>query len=255
MKDNPDDEEARLSATYAAIELDRLPEAAELIEGLPENDPRGRVLRGRLLILQQQPRQAIAVLEPLLHGAPPALELDGRRYLAEGYLAVGESAAAIQMLQGRVGNDPSLALVLARAQYLAGNPADAAATLAPFAASLLARKPANASEQTFQADVAFEYGQALLALAKWPEAIAALETATAPPAEAPGLAVAGPRPARRRPPRRRQPVARERPAGCKPASRPTPSGSTSSSATQPIRPARNLKAAAALLTRARETRR
>jgi len=178
VKDNPDDEEARLSATYAAIELDRLPEAVELIEGLPENDPRGRVLRGRLLILQQKPKQAIVVLEPLLHGAPPALELDGRRYLADSYLAAGESAEAIQMLQGRVGNDPSLALVLARAQYLAGNPADAAATLAPFAGSLLAREPASASEQGFQADVAFEYGQALLALAKWPEAIAALDTAT-----------------------------------------------------------------------------
>ena len=178
VRDNPDDDDARVAATYGALELDRVPEAAELIECLPENDLRGRVLRGRLLILQQQPRKAIAALEPLLHGAPPALELDGRRYLADGYLAVGESAAAIQMLQGRVGNDPSLALVLARAQYLAGNPADAAATLAPFAASLLAREPDSASEQTFQADVAFEYGQALLALAKWPEATAALETAT-----------------------------------------------------------------------------
>jgi tetratricopeptide (TPR) repeat protein len=178
VKENPDDEEARLSATYAAIELDRLPDAAELITGLPENDSRGRVLRGRLLFLQQQPRQAIVVLEPLLHGAPPALELDGRRYLADCYLAIGESAEAIRMLQGRVGNDPSLALVLARAQYLAGNAADAAATLAPFAGDLLAREPASAAEQGFQADVAFEYGQALVALAKWPEAIAALDTTT-----------------------------------------------------------------------------
>jgi tetratricopeptide (TPR) repeat protein len=178
VRENSDDEEARLSATYAAIELDRLPEAAELITGLPEDDPRGRVLRGRLLFLQQQPRQAIVVLEPLLHGAPSGLELDGRRYLADSYLAAGESAEAIKMLQGRVGNDPSLALVLARAQYLAGNAADAAATLAPFAGDLLAREPANASEQGFQADVAFEYGQALVALAKWPEAIAALDTAT-----------------------------------------------------------------------------
>jgi tetratricopeptide (TPR) repeat protein len=178
VRQNPDDTEARLSATYAAIELDRQPEVAELIKGLPENDPRGRVLRGRLLILQQQPRQAIAVLEPLLKGAPPALELDGRRYLADSYLAVGESATAIQMLQGRVGNDPSLALVMARAQYLAGNAADAAATLAPFAAAVMTRSPGSAEEQTFQADVAFEYGQALVALAKWPEAIAALDTAT-----------------------------------------------------------------------------
>src|SRR3954447_10650826 len=36
VQKNPDDEEARLSATYAALELDRLPEAAELIAGLPE---------------------------------------------------------------------------------------------------------------------------------------------------------------------------------------------------------------------------
>jgi tetratricopeptide (TPR) repeat protein len=178
VREHPDDGEARLAATYAALELDRVPEAAELITGLPENDPRSRVLRGRLLYLQQQPRQAIPVLEPLLHGAPPGLELDGRRYLADCYLAVGESAKAVQMLQGRVGNDPSLALVLARAQYLAGNAADAAATLAPFAGDSLASEPANTAEQSFQADVAFEYGQALVALAKWPEAIAALEMAT-----------------------------------------------------------------------------
>jgi tetratricopeptide (TPR) repeat protein len=178
VRANPDDAEARFAATYAALELNRLPDAAELITGLPENDPRGRVLRGRLLVLQQQPRQAIAVLEPLLHGAPPALELDGRRYLADSYLAVGESAAAIQMLQGRVGTDPSLALVLARAQYLAGNAADAAATLAPFAGDVMSRPPASAEEQTFQVDVAFEYGQELVALAKWNEAIAALDLAT-----------------------------------------------------------------------------
>ncbi|HEV7785812.1 MAG TPA: tetratricopeptide repeat protein, partial [Thermoanaerobaculia bacterium] len=137
-----------------------------------------RVLRGRLLILQQKPRNAIAVLEPLLHGAPPGLELDARRYLAECHLALGETAAAIEMLQGRVENDPSLALMLARAQYLAGNAAGAAATLAPFAGDSLAREPVNAAEQSFQADVAFEYGQALVALAKWPEAVAALDTAT-----------------------------------------------------------------------------
>ncbi|HEV7506983.1 MAG TPA: tetratricopeptide repeat protein [Thermoanaerobaculia bacterium] len=178
VKEHPDDEEARLAATYAALELDRAPEAAELITNLPENDPRARLLRGRLLYLQQQPQQAIAMLEPLLHGASSALELDARRYLASCYLAVGESATAIQTLQGRVENDPSLALVLARAQYLAGNAADAAATLAPFAGGSLAREPANAVEQSLQADVAFEYGQALVALAKWPEAIAALDVAT-----------------------------------------------------------------------------
>ncbi|HEX9943739.1 MAG TPA: tetratricopeptide repeat protein [Thermoanaerobaculia bacterium] len=173
-----EDQEARLAAAYGAIELDRAPEAEELLKDLPADNARARLLRGRLQLIKREPRSAIATLEPLLKGGPPALDLDVRRYLAQAYLAVGESGAAVSLLQGKVGKDPSLAVLLARAHYQVGDAADAAAVLEPFARDLLAREPAIPAERSLAADVALEYGQALVATSKWTEAIAALERAT-----------------------------------------------------------------------------
>lgn len=175
---HPEDGEARLSAAYGAIELDRAPEAAELLQGLPDDNPRVRLLRGRVQLLQQNPRDALATLKPLADHAPPELDVSVRRYLAEAYLAMGESKGAVQLLKGRVGDDPSLALVLGRAEYRDGNPADAAALLEPFARNLLAGDPTSPPERTLMADLATQYGQALVATSKWTEAIAALDRAT-----------------------------------------------------------------------------
>lgn len=175
---HPEDQEARLSAAFGALELDRAPEAEELLKGLPEEDPRARLLRGRLQLLKRDPRAAVAALQPLLNGAPPNLESSARRHLAEAHIALGQSAEAITVLRGKVGQDPSLALLLAKAHYKSGDPAAAAAALEPFARSLLARDPVPPTERLLTADVALEYGQALVALSKWPEAIAALEKAT-----------------------------------------------------------------------------
>jgi cellulose synthase operon protein C len=174
---NPGDQQSRLSAAFGAIELDRPPEAEELLQGLPEN---GGVLllRGRLHLLKRDLPQAVATLEPLLQGGPPELDLEVRRYLAQARLALGESSAAIGLLQGKVGSDPSLALLLAHAQYQAGDPAKTAATLEPFARDLLAKQPATPRDQQLAADFALEYGQALVALSRWADAVAALEVAT-----------------------------------------------------------------------------
>jgi Flp pilus assembly protein TadD len=178
VQEHGDDQEARLSAAYGALELDRVPEAAELIAGLPAEDPRGRLLRGRLQLLQQDPRKTVETLSPLRDNAPPELALDFRRYLAEAHLALGESAEAIALLQGKIGNDPSLALLLARAQYRAGDPAQAVAVLEPFARQFLPKNPETPADRSVTASLAREYGQALIATSKWPEAAAALETAT-----------------------------------------------------------------------------
>ena len=117
-----DDAEARLSAAYDAVELERVPEATELLQGLPDDTPRVRLLRGRLQLMQQKPREGMALLEPLLQNGPPELNLSVRRYLAEGHLAVGESKAAVELLKGKVGDDPSLAVLLSKAYYKDGNP-------------------------------------------------------------------------------------------------------------------------------------
>ncbi|HEY7213289.1 MAG TPA: tetratricopeptide repeat protein, partial [Thermoanaerobaculia bacterium] len=174
---HPEDEEARLSAAYGAIELDRPSEAEELLQGLPEDNPRVRLLRGRVYVIKGEPEPAVATLKPLLKSAPPSLEIEVRRYLADAHIALAESSAAIDLLQGKVGNDPSLALLLSRAHYQAGNPAGAAADLEPFANRLLSKEPAEEHDKRLAASFALEYGRALVALSKWTEAIALLETA------------------------------------------------------------------------------
>src|SRR6185295_14737886 len=174
---HPEDEEARLSAAYGAIELDRPPEAEELLKGMPDDNPRVRLLRGRVHVLKGEPAPAIAMLEPLLKGPPPSMELEVRRYLAEAHLGLGESSAVIGLLQGKAGADPSLALLLARTHYQAGDPAAAIAALEPFAHGLLSKEPATPGEQKLTADFALEYGRALVALSRWTDAIAPLELA------------------------------------------------------------------------------
>jgi tetratricopeptide (TPR) repeat protein len=175
---HPDDVEARVSAAYDAVELDRVPEAEELLKGLSDDNPRARLLHGRLQLVQQEPRAGIALIEPLLQNGPPELGLSVRRYLAEGHVALGESAAAIDLLKGKVGDDPSLAVILSRAYYKSGDPATAAAVLEPFARTLLAGDPGSDSERSLMTTLALEYGRALVAGSKWPEAIAALGRAT-----------------------------------------------------------------------------
>lgn len=172
-----DDSEVRVAAAYDAIELDRLPEAADLLQGVPDDNPRARLLRGRLDLMQQKPREGIALIEPLLQNGPPELNSSVRRFLAEGHLAVGESKAAAELLKGKVGDDPSLAILLSKAFYKDGNPEEAAATLEPFARALLTGEPAE-NERPVVTELALEYGRALVASSKWPEAIAALVRAT-----------------------------------------------------------------------------
>jgi tetratricopeptide (TPR) repeat protein len=174
---NPQDQEARLSAAYGAVELNRPSEAEELLKGLPEDDPRVRLLTGRVHLILGEPQPAVAILEPLLASAPAALDLQVRRYLAEAHLALGESSTTLELLQGKVGKDPSLALLVSRAHFRSGNPAAAAAELEPFTHELFARPPATDRERKITSDVALEYGRALVALSKWTEAIEPLELA------------------------------------------------------------------------------
>ncbi|HEX3552948.1 MAG TPA: tetratricopeptide repeat protein [Thermoanaerobaculia bacterium] len=173
-----EDTEARVLAAYDAVELDRVPEAAELLQGMPDDNPRTRLLHGRLQLLQQRPREGIHLIEPLLQNGPPELNLSVRRYLAEGHLALGESNAAIELLKGKVGDDPSLAVLLGRAYYRGGDPAAAITVLEPFARNLLAGDPTAAAERSLRADLALEYGQALVASSRWTDAVAALSRAT-----------------------------------------------------------------------------
>ena len=173
------DGDARLAATFDAIELGRGAEAEELLNGLPGDNPRVQLLTARTRLLKGDPPGALALLEPLAASGPPELLPEVRRNLARTYLGSGESAKAVALLQGKVGDDATLAVLLGRAQYKAGNPAEAVTVLAPFAkTALAAQDPATPGDRAAAAELTLEYGQALVATSKWAEAIQALDRST-----------------------------------------------------------------------------
>jgi predicted Zn-dependent protease len=176
---HPDDADAALAAAFGAVELGRAADAAEILKTLPQSNPRVQLLRARLLTLQNAPKAAIVVLEPLAKEGPPELLPEVRRNLAKLYLGVGDSRRAVDLLQGNVGDDVTLAVLLGRAQYKAGNLDEALKVLAPFAqAALAAADPTAPGDRGTMAELELEYGQALVATSKWTEAIQALDRST-----------------------------------------------------------------------------
>jgi predicted Zn-dependent protease len=174
---HPDDGEARLAAAYCAVELERVAEAERLVAGLPEADGRTRLLRGRTRLIGQDPRAALVLLTDLVRTGSADLQRQARRFAAIAHLALGESKEAAALLAGQVGDDPSLAVLLARAQLRSGDAALAATTLEPFAKAL----PPAASppgELALAAEVALETGRVLVAAGRFAEAQPALEKAT-----------------------------------------------------------------------------
>jgi Flp pilus assembly protein TadD len=176
---HPDDPDARLAAAFTAVELQRAAEGEELLKGLPAENPRVQLLHARLLTLENAPQGAIALLEPLARNGPPELLPEVRRNLAKLYLGVGDSKQAIDLLQGKVGDDATLAVLLGRAQYRAGNLEGAIQVLAPFAKPALgAADPTAPGDRGTVAELEMEYGQALAATSQWNEAIQALDRST-----------------------------------------------------------------------------
>lgn len=171
---HPDDQEARLAAAFCAVDLGRGEEAGPLLAGLPEDLPQARLLRARLL-LATDPRQAIAILAPLAAAPPKEVERDVRWLLADARLRTGDAAGAAAVLEGHTGDDPGLALLLAQAQQQTGNPDKVLAILKPFVDRL---PDAQAPDRQLHAAIALEYGRALVAGARWAEAVPVLERST-----------------------------------------------------------------------------
>ncbi|HLE83271.1 MAG TPA: tetratricopeptide repeat protein [Thermoanaerobaculia bacterium] len=173
---HPEDQEARLAGAHAALALARVPAAESLLSDLPQSDPAVRLLWGRLLLLKSDPHGAVATLKPLVaSGAPPAVELDARRMLAEAHLVLGDSASAVALLEGRAG-DPAVALQLVRAQYQSGDLDGALATLAPFASALESGAPSLPT--ALRGLLAAEYGRLLMTASRFDEALVHLRIAT-----------------------------------------------------------------------------
>jgi len=174
---NPTDGEARLTAATLALQLERPAEAEQLISGMDPKEPAIALMHGKVLVQQGDGKGAVAVLTPLMANHPPGMELEVRRSLAEAQLLAGQPAAAVELLKGRVGNHPAVALVLARAQHKAGDILGGLVTLRPFADQL----PASAKglgDPRPPTGIAVEYGRLLVDAGRSPEAVAVLEKAT-----------------------------------------------------------------------------
>ena len=177
-RQRPDDLEVRLAAAHSALRLRRPPDAQELLAGLSEDDPRVRLLRGQLLLLESKAGDALAMLRPLLGHTVHGLEADARRLMAEAEMLAGNAGAAAELLAGRVDGRPDVALLLARAQKQQGDAAAALATLEPFVGADVE------TGQTGQAGrplpgLLREHGRLLMGLGRSAEAVASLERATA----------------------------------------------------------------------------
>lgn len=179
---NPGDTEARRAAAVCALRLRRVPEAEQLVAGLPQGDPTATLLRGDLLLQKREPAAAVALLEPLGAALPPALEVDWLHLLASALLETGQSAKAGELLEGRHLAHPKLGLSLARARYQGGDPQGALAVIEPLAGQLLDGAPEGAAPNRaatgpLAAAIVLEYGRLLVAAERPGEAIPALERA------------------------------------------------------------------------------
>lgn len=176
----PDDTEARLAAALCAVKLRRGPDAEELLAELPQDNPRVRLLWGELRMLQGDPEGALSMLRPLMGAADSeAVELDARRTMASAYLVTGRPSEAMAVLEGHVGLDPGLAVILSQAQHEAGDTEAALVTLQPFADRLLlAQDDLPKGDTGPAAGLAREYGRYLSAAGRNEEAVPFLELAT-----------------------------------------------------------------------------
>jgi tetratricopeptide (TPR) repeat protein len=176
----PEDTEARIVAALCAIQLDRPSEAETLLSDLDQNNPRVRMLWGKLLLDKADPYGAIATLNPLTDNPPPELKLDVYRTLAEAHATVGQSAEAIALLEGLEEGNPSVALQLAQAKYQGGDLDGAITTLRPYADTLLSQLPPEGLPPggAMLLSIIVEYGRLLATGGHTDEAIPYLEAAT-----------------------------------------------------------------------------
>jgi tetratricopeptide (TPR) repeat protein len=169
----PDDNEVRVAAAAAALQLERAPDAEELLADLPQDDPRVRLLWGKLLVLQGDPFGALATLKALPGDLDPELDLGRRRTMAQAHTIAGQAAEAIALLEGRVDDNPGVALQLSHALFQSGRVSQAAAVMEPFAKTVLSKDESLGG--TLEANLTLEYGQLLNSLGRQLDALPYLE--------------------------------------------------------------------------------
>jgi len=160
---HPEDTRARLAAALCAVELQRPADASRLLSDLTQENPLVRLLWARTQLMKQDPWGAVALLRPWVDEAPADLEIDMRRVLAEAMLETDNGEATIELLDGHLEGEPTLATLLARAQELVGDRTAALRTLRPFAETIDDREAVSLSdsERAVQGEILLLYGELL----------------------------------------------------------------------------------------------
>lgn len=171
----PSDIAARKAAVTLALQLRRVPEAAELLEGLPADAPDVRLLRADLALLRGDPRGALDLGAGLLEEIPAGLERDARRLLGEAHLLVGEGRETVEILTGHAAGDLMLSHLLGRAQYQSGDLAGALASLEPWIEPYRSADTDLTDNRAGRVGIALDYSRALIASARAAEAAPILE--------------------------------------------------------------------------------
>ncbi len=120
VESHPRDREAMLAAGHCAVEMQRAPDAEQILSFLAADDAEAVLIRGKLEVLKGSPESAIALVEPLIATAKAPLRRKMHLLVADAYLRSGNSAAAVALLQGKTAKDPLLRVFLARAHYQQG---------------------------------------------------------------------------------------------------------------------------------------
>jgi len=172
------DTEARIITAFCAVQLGRAADAEELLAGLPQTDPQVALLQGKLLLLGADPWAALSLLEPLLETAPDSMQLDISRALADAYAAIGQASESVKLLEGKVGDNASVALQLGQAQYQSGDLDGALATLEPFAGKVATAIQAGEKPAGVPPSLIIEYGRLLATSGQHAQALPFLQLAT-----------------------------------------------------------------------------
>jgi Flp pilus assembly protein TadD len=173
----PSDGEVLLTATVLALKLERPDEATQMIVNMPQDDPAILLLRAKISLQKKDGAQAVTLLTPLLAKHPAGMDTEIRAGIAEGDLLSGQPQQAIGVLNGKVGGNPSLALLLARAQHQTGNAGAALATLQPWI-DQLPQDPKAVPDPRLPGAIALEHGRLLGDSGHPIEGIAELQRAT-----------------------------------------------------------------------------
>lgn len=163
---NPTDVEARLAAAATAVQLKRVDEAEELLQGADDANPRVRILRADLALRRRDATGALEWIAPLAQDPPPEMRGDILQLTATAQLELGRAQEAVDQLRPVAQGQPKLSLILAKALYQTGDVDAALAVLAPFVEPVMATAadaiPAGPSRD-LAASFTLEQGRMLLA--------------------------------------------------------------------------------------------